>query len=452
MTNKPLEEKTGGRAIQLGAEDGEASSEVTKAVGMLPPQPWLEAPETQAVVEALSAEGAEVRFIGGCVRDAMLKRPIRDIDIALAEPPVRVIALLNAAGIKSIPTGIEHGTVTAVVNRVHFEITTLRVDVETDGRWAKVAYTDDWALDAARRDFTINALSCAPDGSVFDYFNGLQDLSSGLIRFVGNPRDRIREDRLRLLRFFRFYAYFGQPPPDRRALEACREMAPGLHDLSGERIREEIFRTLMAAEPADVFLLMRSYGVLEHIIPEAGDVSRLRTMSWLDSRAIRMDSVEPEPVRRLAALMDTNGAGAEAVGERMKMSNQQKSRLVTLVRRPYAVTPEAGGPVIRKALHHLGPNLVRDLALLNWAAELSVTARLPQEKTQAWIALLEETGAWIPRAFPLRGRDAMDLGIERGPRIGDLLGTVEAWWEEGDYRASREECLDFLKDLIAGTA
>lgn len=448
MSHAPFHGWTFSRANGNG---GETVPGAADPVGTLHPQPWMEAPETQAILNALSAEGAEVRFIGGCVRDAMLKRPIRDIDIALAEPPEKVMELLRRAGIKSIPTGIDHGTVTAVIGKMPFEITTLRVDVETDGRRARIAYTDDWALDAARRDFTINALSCTRDGDVYDYFNGLQDLGNGVIQFVGNARDRIREDVLRLLRFFRFYAYYGRPPPDRQALEACRELAAGLHVLSGERVRVEIFRTLMATDPADVFLLMRSYGVLEHVLPETGDVSRLRMMTWLDTRAIRMDSLHPHPVRRLAALLDTDASGAETIAERMKMANRQKRRLMTLVHRPYPVSPDSGERTIRRALRHLGPDLIRDLALLNWAGELAVTARLPPARTQAWTELLEAADAWTPPVYPLRGRDAIDMGVAHGTRIGELLKTVEAWWEDGDYRASREECLHRLKLLIADT-
>jgi poly(A) polymerase len=441
--NNPSAPSDGGLEGVAGPPPKEAG------VGTLTPQPWMRTPETRAVLDALSAEGAEVRFIGGCVRDAILKRPIRDIDIALAEPPRKVMRLLEAAGIKAIPTGIDHGTVTAVVDKQPFEITTLRVDVETDGRWARVAYTDNWSEDAARRDFTINALSCTPDGCVYDYFNGLQDLSNGLIQFVGDPRDRIREDRLRLLRFFRFYAYFGRPPPDIRALNACREAAPELHALSGERVRVEIFRTLMAPDPADVFLLMRDYGVLHHVLPEAGDVGRLRMVTWLDSRAVRMESVRPDPVRRLAALLETDAAGAGSVAERLKMSNAERQRLATLVDPRHPVCPEAGEPAIRRALHRVGADRVRDLALLTWGGKLTITARLPQPETRAWIGLLEAADAWTPVAFPLRGRDVMDIGVERGPRIGELLEAVERWWEEGDYRATRQECLRHLERLIS---
>ena len=221
------------------------------------PQPWMTAPQTRLVLDALGREGTEVRFIGGCVRDAVLKRPVRDIDLALPLSPQRVMTLLRRANIKAIPTGIDHGTVTAVVDAMQFEITTLRMDVENYGRRAKVAFIDDWSADAARRDFTFNALSCTPDGDIYDYFGGLEDLGHGRVRFVGSARERIAEDVLRLLRFFRFYAYYGRPPPDEEALSACREWAERVQTLSGERVRVELFRTLMATDPADVFQLMR---------------------------------------------------------------------------------------------------------------------------------------------------------------------------------------------------
>jgi poly(A) polymerase len=408
----------------------------------------MTAPETRIVLDALTAEGSEARFIGGCVRDALLKRPVRDVDIASPEPPEKVTALLVKAGVKVVPTGIDHGTVTAVVAKMPFEITTLRVDVETDGRRAKVAFTDDWIADAARRDFTINAMSCTADGDVYDYFNGLEDLGHGTIRFVGNARERIDEDVLRLLRFFRFFALYGRPPADRDALAACREKASGIRLLSGERVRVETFRTLMAADPADVFQLMRENGVLEHVLPEAGDVGRLRMMSWLDTRAIRVDSVAPHPVRRLAALLDTDLRGAQALAGRLKLANRQKARLITMAAPPFPVGPDAGSLTIHKALRRLGPAAVRDLALLNWAGELAVMPRLPHSRTEGWIELINIVDSWEPPQFPLQGRDALALGARHGPEVGTLLRAVEAWWEDGEYRAGREDCLEKLRSLI----
>lgn len=416
--------------------------------GKLSPQAWMEAPETRAVIAALTAQGAEARFVGGCVRDAVAHRPVTDIDIATKEPPEKVIKLLEAAGIRAIPTGIEHGTVTAVIGDRHFEITTLRIDVATDGRRAKVAFTDDWVADAARRDFTINTLSCTPAGDIFDPFDGLPDLAHGRVRFVGNAAERIKEDGLRLLRFFRFYATYGRPPPDVNALAACRALAPMLDNLSGERVRDELLRILMAPDPAEVVNLMRGERVLERILPEADDSGRLRALAWLETKAVRIDAVAPEPIRRLAALVKTDRAGAEAVAQRLRLSNQESERLATLAAPPVAVTPDLDARARRRALHRLGADTVRDLALLAWASEVAIAPHGPKGRNGAWIELLDEADAWRPLTFPLKGRDALALGLAEGPRVGALLAEVEAWWEDGDFRAGREECLAKLKLLI----
>jgi len=431
------------------SSDTVVSLNTTEPVGQLHPQPWMTATETGAVLAALTANGDEARFIGGCVRDALLRRPIRDIDIAVPMPPQRVMEKLTEAAIRVVPTGIDHGTVTAVIGRQHIEITTLRVDVETFGRRARVAFTDDWVADAARRDFTINALSCTPKGQVYDYFNGIDDLGHGRIRFVGNARDRIGEDVLRLLRFFRFYALYGRPPPNREALAACRAEAHGLALLSGERVRVEVFRTLMAPDPADVMVLMHGEKVLSHVLPEAGDPGRLRTLTWLDTRALRCPGVAPDPVRRLAALLRTDAAGAAAVAERLKLSNRYRNRLVTMATPPWPVSPEVGAIGLRRALQRMGPEAVIDVALLTWAEEMAQEPRRRPGRTAAWVTLLEAAGAWTPIAFPLKGRDALDLGVAHGRRVGRLLKATEAWWEENDYRPDRDACLDKLRTLIA---
>jgi poly(A) polymerase len=421
-------------------------------LGQLEPQPWMVQPETRAVLAALTAAGAEVRFIGGCVRDAVLKRKIRDIDLALALPPAAVMGLLKAAGIRVVPTGIDHGTVTAVVAGMPFEITTLRVDVETDGRRARVAFTDDWVADAARRDFTINALSCTPDGAIYDYFSGLADLGQGRIRFVGDARARISEDVLRLLRFFRFYALYGRPPADAEAVAACQEWADRVPLLSGERVRVELLRILMAEHPVEVLELMREHHVLGHVLPEAGDFGRLRQLVWLEGPGLPAGAATPDPIRRLAALVDTDPAGGDRIAHRLKLSNQQRDRLAALIDPPRRIRPEAGAASLGKALFRLGPRLVKDLALGAWATERAVDGVVAGSRSRDWLALLAAVDAWQPTAFPLKGRDALALGLPRGPGIGQLLKAVEAWWEEGGYAADRDACLRELQRLIAAEA
>jgi poly(A) polymerase len=416
--------------------------------GKLSPQPWLTAPETLAVVEALTADGAEVRFVGGCVRDAMAHQQVEDIDIGTPDKPEAIIGLLEKADIKALPTGIEHGTITAIVGDRKFEITTLRRDVETDGRRAKVAYTDDWMIDSERRDLTINALSATPNGDVYDPQDGIGDLAHGNIRFVGLAADRIEEDVLRLLRFFRFYGLFGRPPPNQDAMAACRHHADKLPGLSGERLRDEMFKILLVPDPADIAVLMRGIGIFDHILPEAGDVGRLRMIGWLETRAIKIDSVVPDSLRRLAAFIDTDADGSQAVAGRLKLSNQQAGRLSALLAPRADIGPDIDAPAINKALHRLGPDMVRDLALLAWAGELSITPRLPIERTQAWIGLLESCNGWQGVVFPIGGEDVVALGVAEGPRVGALLTQVEDWWEEGDYAAGRDECLEKLKSFL----
>lgn len=419
-------------------------------LGQLEPQPWMTRAETRTVLAALGASGTEVRFIGGCVRDAVLKRKTRDVDLALSLPPERVMALLAAAAIKVVPTGLAHGTVTAVVNGMPFEITTLRVDVETDGRRATVAFTDDWVADAARRDFTINALSCTADGAVYDYFSGLADLGQGRIRFVGDARARIGEDVLRLLRFFRFFALYGKPPADADALAACREWADKLPLLSGERVRVEILRTLMADHPAEVLELMRDHHVLAHVLPEAGDLGRLRQLVWLEGPGLPPSRVAADPIRRLAAVIASDHGGGWRIADRLRLSNDQRDRLTALLEPAMAIDPAAGEAALDRALFHLGAAVTRDLALLGWARERAIEGVPSAARTAAWLATLTHIDAWRPVEFPLKGRDVLALGLDRGPTVGRLLRDVERWWEAGGFVADRDACLAHLERLLPG--
>jgi poly(A) polymerase len=406
---------------------------VTVAETLTPDRaPWLAAAETRAVVAALAAGGQPVRFVGGCVRDGVLGRRVVDIDLATPEAPKRVMALLQAAGLKAIPTGIEHGTVTAVADGRPFEITTLRRDVTTDGRRAVVAFTDDWQEDAARRDFTINALSADPDGTVHDPFGGIADLQAGRVRFVGDAATRIREDVLRILRFFRFQAHYGRGEPDAAGLAACREHAALLPGLSAERIAAELLKLLKAGDAAGTVALMREAGILAPILAELTDIERLQGLQSLAEGAAR------DPVLRLAALLPDDPAVAGAVAERLRLSNADRVRLVTLAGPPEDCWPAADERGLRRALRRLGKDIVRDLGLLAAARGDGVGGR----------AALAAAASWVPVVLPVKGQDALDLGVPAGPRIGALIGALEAWWEEGDYRADRAACLDRLRTLV----
>ncbi|CAA7619472.1 Poly(A) polymerase I [Magnetospirillum sp. LM-5] len=425
-----------------------ATRSSSEPVGQLSPQDWLDAPETQAVLDALTADGSEVRFVGGCVRDAVLKRPIKDIDIATHDPPQVVMALLDDAGIHCIPTGIDHGTVTAVIGKAHYEITTLREDVETFGRHARVAFTDDWTADAARRDFTMNAMFADRQGRVYDPFDGLSDLGAGRVVFVGNPQRRLEEDVLRLLRFFRFHAHYGRPPMNESALAACRRMAPRLVELSGERVAGEFVRLMQAPDPAAVLLVMHGLGILAHVLPEAAAFGRLRVVCWLETRAMVRPGLGIDWLRRLAAVLDTDAAGARAVGERLKMSAVQTARLVSIAAPKVRLDPAMDGPAIRRALRSVGADTFRDLLLVAWAEARAVDGRANSTESARWIALLDECDGWRPVELPVRGADCLELGVPKGPRIGQVLALVDQWWEDRDYRPGRDACLARLRELV----
>ena len=390
-------------------------------------QPWMNAPDTRAVVEALSAGGSEVRFVGGCLRDALVGRSVTDIDIATPDPPARVIELLQAAGLKAVPTGIEHGTVTAVSHHRPFEITTLRHDVETYGRRAKVAFTDDWVADAARRDFTFNALSCTPDGRLYDPFGGRADLAAGRVCFVGKAEDRIREDVLRLLRFFRFYAHYGKPPADPEALAAVHVMAPLLPTLSGERIAKEILKLLAAPDPAAVLALMRQQAVLMHVLPEATHLERLARLVEIEAA----EGLAADPPRRLAALL----AGPEAVGAvagRLRLSNAIRDRMEAALQAPKPL-PSLAADELKTLRYRLSAESYRDRALIA-AAEGDSTAGDDWHRVFGF-------SDWQPPRFPIRAQDALDRGARPGPELGQLMKELETWWIARDFHPDRAACL-----------
>jgi poly(A) polymerase len=421
-------------------------------VGQLGPQDWLSAPATRTVLAALTADGGEVRFVGGCVRDSVLRRPVRDIDIATHDPPEIVMTLLERAGIRAIPTGIDHGTVTAMIpgenGNAHFEITTLRRDVETDGRHAKVSFDADWTTDAARRDFTMNALFCDADGRIYDPFDGLPDLGAGRVRFVGNAMKRVDEDALRILRFYRFYAHLGNPPANPDAMAACRKQAQKLTTLSGERVSGELLRLLEAPDPATILLLMRDERILPHILPEAEDFGRLRVLTFLDTRGILRPGITLDPLRRLAALLPKDAAIAETVARRLKLSNAQSERLIAIVAPHETPDVEHGIAGARRLLYWLGAERYIDLAMLAWAGKRALEAHRTGDNDH-WVQLIDTALAWQPVRLPVSGADVLALGVAAGPQVGTLLAKVEDWWIAGDFQAGRDETLTQLKQIAA---
>ena len=396
----------------------------------LPPQPWMMEPATRRLLAALDEARIAARFVGGCVRDTLLGLEIGDIDIATPTRPQEVMAGLAKAAIKTVPTGIEHGTVTAVVPPRHYEITTLRRDVETYGRRAKVAFDADWAEDAGRRDFTINAIYLDPDGTIHDPVGGLADLQARRVRFVGDAAQRIAEDVLRLLRYYRFEARFGTGEGDAAARAACREAAPLLPTLSAERVAQELLRLLSVADPAPALRMMQEDGALAATLPEAVRLDRLEKLVKIEH--------EPDPLRRLAALIDVDASGAIALAERLRLSNPQRDRLAGLAA-SWPVDPAADERAQRRALYDFGDERYRDLVLL-----LAADSRIAPARRRK---LLDLARNWSPPVFSLAGHDVTALGIPPGPRVGLLLDAVRRWWEEGDFAADREACLKRLKQI-----
>lgn len=386
---------------------------------------WMRAPETRAVMDALG----EARFVGGCVRNALMGQAVADIDIATPLAPDQVTKRLEAAGIKAVPTGIDHGTVTAVKDGKPFEVTTLRRDVETDGRHAVVAFTSDWAEDARRRDFTMNALYASADGEVLDSVGGVDDLKAGTVRFVGDAVTRIREDYLRILRLFRFHAWYGKGEMDGEALRAAAAGKAGIAGLSAERIRKEMLRLLEAPDPMPSLRAMAAVGVLGAVLPGTLDLARLERLVAID-----VDNFfAPDAVLRLAAL----GGGAT-----LKLANAQKDRLDDLARADEKIVSYLSIREVRRLLYKLGAARFKDRVFLKWADDPKAS-----NFTQ-WRALLALADSWQRPRFPLTGGNVMNAGVPEGPLVGRVLGEVEDWWIESDFTDDEFSLAERLKAVV----
>lgn len=371
----------------------------------LPPALWRDHPGLARVVAALGP--GQARIVGGAVRDTLLGIDTADVDIATPHDPQRVIALLEAAQIKAVPTGIDHGTITAVASDQVYEVTTLRRDVSTDGRRATVAFTDDWREDAARRDFTINALYADPDtGEIHDYFGGIPDLAARRVRFIGDPLIRIAEDHLRILRFFRFVARFGDMA-DPEGLQACTDRANDLMALSRERIANELLRLLVAPRAVEVVALMIERGIFVPVLPEITDIARFAALAASEAAA----GIAPDPIRRLAALLPPDVETAASVGARLKLSNKQRQRLEN------AALPPDAEP--RPLAYRLGVDFALDRLLL---AGSDVTA----------------ISEWTPPILPLSGGQLVAKGVKAGPDVAKTLRRIQnRWVAEGFPDAAR---------------
>ena len=403
-------------------------------------QPWMKRPATKAVMAALAAKGGPdcARFVGGCIRNTLMKRPVDDIDIATTLTPDEVTQALAAAGLRSVPTGVDHGTVTAIAESKPYEITTLRRDDETDGRRAVVAFTTDWKEDAERRDFRLNALYADLEGTVFDPTGGgVEDCRAGRIVFVGDAETRIREDYLRILRFFRFFAWYGKGEADAEALRACAALKDGMATLAAERIQKELLKLLAADDPRPAVRLMAATGVLTQVLPAAGALTRFEALVAIETEQL----FENDPELRLAALLPS--AVEEAAGA-LRLSNAQKERLVAASAAEPRIVSWLSPKEARQAVYRLGQRTFADRVKLAWAASGKAASQ--------WRALLMLGQTWTPPAFPLTGDEIIAAGVPKGPLVGQVMREVEDWWVDSDFIDDKLSIVERLKAVAQGIA
>ncbi|MEN5246207.1 CCA tRNA nucleotidyltransferase [Brucella pseudintermedia] len=404
---------------------------------------WLKAKPLQALFNALNRDGGEARVVGGAVRNTLLGSKVSDVDLATTHLPQETVRLAKEAGFKPVPTGIEHGTITVVVQGHPFEVTTLRQDVETDGRHAKVAFGTDWKADAERRDFTINALYMTADGTIIDDVGGLADIESRTLRFIGDAEQRIREDYLRILRFFRFFAWYGSGRPEADGLRASARLKDGLAQLSAERVWAELKKLLSAPDPSRALLWMRQGGVLNLILPESekwgidaihGLVRTEADLGW-----------QADPLLRLASIVPPDSVRMEEMGKRLKMSNAERARLEAWARAD-AVKPELSEQALKKAIYRGSKQAVLDRIRLAYAAARADAAGSDDAMIRAggFARLLDAAERYDAPVFPVTGSDLLALGIEKGPGLGEVLRSLETFWIDSGFSLDRAALLDKL--------
>jgi poly(A) polymerase len=397
---------------------------------------WLNDAVLQRLLAVLSERGEEVRIAGGAVRDAILGRDVSDIDVATTTLPDETVRRAEMAGFKVIPTGIQHGTVTVIVNKKPVEVTTLRADVETDGRHAVVRFGRDWTVDAGRRDFTINALYAEADGGVIDLVGGLADIERGVLRFIGDPELRIREDYLRILRFFRFFAWYGSGRPDGDGLRACARLKDGIDGLSAERVWSELKKLLAAPDSSRALLWMRQTGVLTKVLPES-EKWGIDAIHALVSTEAHYGWIA-DPLLRLAAMVPPNEAQMAALAKRLKFSRDETSRMTL-----WAATPAAKADTTDALLHrqlYLGdPAAIIDRLRLALA---SARSREALDEMASYARQVKLASAWEQPVFPVRGADLEALGYSPGPELGLALKRLQATWIESGFTLQRGALLE----------
>ncbi len=410
-------------------------------------EPWFRAPSLRRVFELLNADGGEVRVVGGAVRNTLLGLPAGDVDLATTWHPEDVAERAKGAGIKVVPTGIDHGTVTLVIDGIPYEVTTLRRDVATDGRRAEVAFGTDWKADAERRDFTINALYADAKGEIFDYVGGLPDIDSRTLRFIGSAAERVAEDYLRILRFFRFFAHYGHGRPDSEGLKACAQARSKLSTLSVERVWGEMKKLLAAEDPGRALLWMRQAGVLGAVLPE--------TEKWgIDAipgliAAEKIFGWKPEPLLRLAAIVPPEAERLEAMAARLRLSKAEEGFLAQFAEAPAIAATLADAALDRQLYRRGAEGIIARLRLsLASARRKSETDPAFLAETAAFHRLLARAERWQRPVFPLSGADVLKAGVPAGPKIGELLTELEDFWIDRNFNVDRATLVARLESRV----
>ncbi|MYZ46732.1 CCA tRNA nucleotidyltransferase [Rhizobiales bacterium L72] len=386
---------------------------------------FLMDPATRQALAALGASDGGTRVVGGAVRNALLGAPVADVDFATRLLPEAVIDRAERAGLEVVPTGLEHGTVTVIAGGRPFEVTTLRADVETDGRRAVVRFTEDWAEDAARRDFTMNALYCAPDGTVFDPLGGYPDIVERRVRFIGDAEDRIREDYLRILRFFRLFAWYGSGRPDPDGLRACARLKGGIAILSAERVWSELKRLFAAPDPTRAMLWMRTAAILQRALPESWGIDAIHRLV----EAERSEGWPPDPLLRLESILPPHRARIDALSERLRLSRAETARLTGWAEAPEP--PEAiDDTELAKAIYRTSPQAVADRIRHALAREREAGAATAVEARRHQLAFV---AGWRRPVFPVSGKDLLARGMTAGPEVGRRLKELEERWIESGF-------------------